>query len=113
MLDIVIAAMLASAWAGEGGASAGPTTTAAQPAATLGQPAAPPNKDIVVKGEKPKERRMICRTETPTGSSFPKRICRSLAQIEDDRAKSMKLVNEAARMQALQVRPDISDNTKN
>ena len=106
MFDIAIAAMLAAAWGGEGGVSAGPTTTAAQPGTTVGQPAAPPNKDIVVKGEKPKERRMICRTETPTGSSFPKRICRSLAQIEEERAKSVKLVDEAGRIQALQGQRD-------
>jgi len=59
MLDIVAAVMLASA-AGQ----------AVQPAATAGQAAATPNPDIVVRGEKAKERRLVCRTETPTGSSF-------------------------------------------
>jgi hypothetical protein len=101
MLDIVAAVMLASA-AGQ----------AVQPAATAGQAAATPNPDIVVRGEKAKERRLVCRTETPTGSSFPKRICRTAAQIEQERAEGSKLMEDASRIQALQVRRDSSDSPK-
>jgi hypothetical protein len=43
-----------------------------------------PTPDIVVEGEVPKERRRVCEMETVTGSIMPKRVCRTVAQIEED-----------------------------
>jgi hypothetical protein len=40
--------------------------------------------DIVVEGEVPEERRRVCEMQTTTGSIMPKRVCRTVAQIEED-----------------------------
>ena len=40
--------------------------------------------DIVVEGEVPPEQRRVCQMETTTGSIMPRRVCRTVAQIEED-----------------------------
>lgn len=42
------------------------------------------DQEIVVEGEVPKEKRRVCEMRTGTGSIMPKRVCRTLAQIEED-----------------------------
>ena len=96
MLAMFIAAMLAA--------------TAAQATSTV--PAGTPGGDVVVKGEKPKELRRICRTETPTGSSFSKRICRTVAEIEEQRAQSARFTDEVSRIQTLQQTTDRDNGPK-
>jgi hypothetical protein len=85
MLGLAVAAMLAIA-----------ADKGSQPAV-----AAAPG-DIVVKGEKAKEKRLTCRTETPTGSSFARRVCRTASQIEEQQAQSAKFMEEADRIHTLQ-----------
>ena len=43
-----------------------------------------PTPDIIVEGEVPKEQRRVCEMQTTTGSIMPKRVCRTVAQIEED-----------------------------
>ena len=38
--------------------------------------------EIVVEGETDKEKRRVCETRATTGSIMPKRVCRTVAQIE-------------------------------
>jgi len=40
---------------------------------------------------KPDKERKVCRTETATGSVMPKRICRTVAQIEEDQLRAEQL----------------------
>jgi hypothetical protein len=42
------------------------------------------DEEFVVEGEVPKEKRKICEMRTSTGSIVPKRVCRTVAQIEED-----------------------------
>ena len=74
---------------------------AATPAApqSPGQPAQP--APIVVQGQQVPEKRVVCGMETPTGSLFAKKVCRTVVQIEHNRAESAKLVEEASRIQTL------------
>src|SRR4051812_16352614 len=44
-----------------------------------------------------KSEEMICRTEQVTGSRFPKRICRSRAEIEQKRADDQERVRDNQR----------------
>jgi len=44
--------------------------------------------------EQPKRSRLICRRETPIGSHRRIKICRSIAQIEDDRDHAERYVRE-------------------
>ena len=44
----------------------------------------PADDEIIVEGEVPKERRRVCEMQTATGSIMPKRVCRTVAQIEED-----------------------------
>jgi hypothetical protein len=43
-----------------------------------------PTPEIIVEGEVPKEQRRVCEMQTTTGSIMPKRVCRTVAQIEED-----------------------------
>lgn len=54
---------------------------AAAPGATDGDT---PTPDIVVEGEVPREQRRVCEMQTTTGSIMPRRVCRTVAQIEED-----------------------------
>jgi hypothetical protein len=47
-------------------------------------PAAGDDEEIVVEGEVPKEKRKVCEMRTSTGSIVPKRVCRTVVQIEED-----------------------------
>jgi hypothetical protein len=40
--------------------------------------------------DEPKEK-LICKRETPVGSTIPKRTCRTMAQIEQDRRDAQKI----------------------
>ena len=42
------------------------------------------DSEIIVEGEVPKERRRVCEMQTTTGSIMPRRVCRTVAQIEED-----------------------------
>ena len=44
----------------------------------------PEDGEIIVEGEVPKEQRRVCEMQTTTGSIMPKRVCRTVAQIEED-----------------------------
>ena len=105
MLGLVISVLLAYATE-EMDQSVAPQT--AGPAGAQ----ATPGDDIVVKGDRPKERRRICRNETATGTSFSKRVCRSVAEIEEQRAQSVKLMDEVGRIQTLQQTTDKSNLPK-
>lgn len=70
---------------------------------TASVPQAPP---IVIQGEKPREQRRVCSMETPTGSLFAKRICRTVVEIETNRQQSAKLMDEAGRIPGLQMYRD-------
>lgn len=52
--------------------------------ATAAEPPVEGDGEIVVEGEVPKERRRVCEVQTTTGSIMPKRVCRTVAQIEED-----------------------------
>lgn len=43
-----------------------------------------PTPDIVVEGEVPEKQRKVCEMQTTTGSIMPRRVCRTVAQIEED-----------------------------
>jgi len=45
---------------------------------------AAPGTEQSASDAKPKKERKICRSETATGSVMPKRVCRTVAQIEED-----------------------------
>jgi hypothetical protein len=65
-------------------------------------PAAPAAADdasgeIVVEGEVPKEKRRVCETRATTGSIMPKRVCRTVAQIEQDTAAARESLDQANR----------------
>jgi len=76
-LGIVSTGALAQSDSMASQASTGPTgeTAAAED---------PPEGEIIVEGEVPEERRRVCETTTTTGSIMPKRVCRTVAQIEED-----------------------------
>jgi hypothetical protein len=59
--------------------------------------AADGGEEIVVEGEVPKERRKICTTRTETGSIVPKRVCRTVAQIEADELAARESVDRMNR----------------
>lgn len=61
-------------------AQAGSPPPATQPA----EPEDTKTPDIVVEGEVPPEQRRVCQMETTTGSIMPRRVCRTVAQIEED-----------------------------
>jgi hypothetical protein len=42
------------------------------------------DEEIVVEGEVPKDKRRVCEMRTATGSIRPKRVCRTVAQIEQE-----------------------------
>jgi hypothetical protein len=83
MMRLVAACLLLAVASGEAHGQA----DRALPAADAGQPAPPeepPEDEIVVEAEVPKERRRICEMRTETGSIIPRRVCRTVAQIEED-----------------------------
>jgi hypothetical protein len=62
---------------------------AAEPAATAA-PVAAAKTDQDKAGPDPKEK-LICKRQVATGSSLPKRVCRTLAQIEQDKVDAKKM----------------------
>ena len=56
-----------------------------------------PDEEIVVEGEVPKEKRKICTMRTDTGSIMPKRVCRTVAQIEADERAARDMVDRINR----------------
>ena len=55
------------------------------------------DEEIVVEGEVPKEKRKICTMRTDTGSIMPKRVCRTVAQIEADERAARDMVDRLNR----------------
>lgn len=49
---------------------------------------------------KPDKQRKICRTETATGSVMPKRVCRTVEQIEEDERNAERFRDQQNRMGA-------------
>jgi hypothetical protein len=86
MTRLVAASLLLAIASGEALGQPDPAA-GGSPAADAGQPAPSedqPEDEIVVEGEVPKERRRICEMRTDTGSIIPRRVCRTVAQIEED-----------------------------
>jgi hypothetical protein len=44
--------------------------------------------------------RKVCRTETRTGSNMPRRVCRTVAQMEDDERRAEQFRDQQNRMGA-------------
>ena len=55
----------------------------AEPAAPRVQADDTRTPDILVEGEVPKEQRRVCEMQTTTGSIMPKRVCRTVAEIDE------------------------------
>ena len=49
---------------------------------------------------KPKKERKVCRSETATGSVMPKRVCRTVAQMEEDERNAEQFRDRQNRMGA-------------
>lgn len=82
MKSLPVALLFLATISGSALAQSGP---AAPPTANQGaQSADDDDEEIVVEGEVPKEKRKICEMRTSTGSIVPKRVCRTVAQIEED-----------------------------
>jgi hypothetical protein len=79
VLSLLVASHGAAAQADQGAAQA-----SAEPASPATPDADTPTPDIVVEGEVPKEQRRVCEMQTTTGSIMPKRVCRTVAQVEED-----------------------------
>ena len=69
--------------------SAPPAAPAADP-----PPQREPDDDIVVEGEVPERQRRVCETRVATGSIMPKRVCRTVAQIEQERRRTERDMDE-------------------
>ena len=61
----------------------------AVPAQEQAVPAAKPQDEIVVKGEKDKRARKVCKRATPTGSLMPKVTCRTAGEWEVARERDV------------------------
>jgi hypothetical protein len=48
---------------------------------------------------KPEDERLICKRERVTGTNFKRRVCRTRAQIEAARRKSLEFANELDQLQ--------------
>ena len=57
-------------------------------------PAAPSAAEADAKQDK---QRKVCRTETATGSVMPKRVCRTVAQIEEDQRNAERFRDQQNR----------------
>ena len=66
------------------------------PAAPLETPAA----DEAAEAKPAKKPRKICRSETATGSVMPKRVCRTVAQMEEDERNAEQFRDRQNRMGA-------------
>jgi hypothetical protein len=73
---------------------AGPALAAADDAA----PAEQPSEQAA--DAKPAKQRRVCRTETATGSVMPKRVCRTVEQIEEDQRRAAEYRDRQNRMGA-------------
>jgi len=76
--------LLASTAAAAAQADQGAPPASAEPSPPAAQDDDTSTPDIVVEGEVPKEQRRVCEVQTTTGSIMPKRVCRTVAQIEED-----------------------------
>ena len=65
----------------DSGAGPAPAAAAEGTPTPSGEEQAP--DEIVVEGEVPKERQRVCTMETTTGSIMPRRVCRTVAQAEE------------------------------
>jgi hypothetical protein len=55
------------------------------------------DQEIVVEGEVPKEKRRVCETRVQTGSIMPKRVCRTVAQAEEEREAAHEAMERISR----------------
>ena len=87
---------------------------AAALAGAFESPLPPPagTESITITGVKPKDQRKVCRTETPTGSIMSKRICKTVAEWEAQRAASRRAIDELSR-QAYQRQIDLMRKQQN
>jgi hypothetical protein len=53
--------------------------------------------DIVVEGDVPKNKRKVCETRTSTGSIVPRRVCRTVAQVEEDERAARDAIDSVNR----------------
>ena len=85
-IALLFAALTAS------GAAAQADQARPQPASppAVETPAAEDDEKIVVEGELPDEKRKVCEVRTSTGSIMPKRVCRTVAQIERDQRAALE-----------------------
>jgi hypothetical protein len=74
---------------------------AAPPAAAQSQSQPAQSTPIVVQGQQDKEKRVVCEMETPTGSLFGKKVCRTVAAIDQNHQQSVKFMDEGSRIQTL------------
>ena len=79
MHRVWLALVLMLAAPGVAAAQAAPTEREGETVATE-----EPEDEIIVEGEVPKEQRRVCEMRTDTGSIIPKRVCRTVAQIEEE-----------------------------
>ena len=66
-------------------------------AANQAAPAEPTTEQPAPEATPAKERK-VCRTETATGSVMPKRVCRTVAQIEEDQRNAERFRDQQNRM---------------
>ena len=82
--------------------------TLASPVPAAGSTEVPPaanaqqTRPIVVTGKPEKQNRIVCSIETPTGSVFARKICRTFEDVDENRAESAKFMDEGSRIQTLQ-----------
>jgi hypothetical protein len=81
-------------------ASGGPALADQTPAqSAAGEAPAPEAEDptIVVEGETSKDKRRVCETRVSTGSIMPKRVCRTVAQIEQEERVAREAIERTNR----------------
>ena len=66
-------------------------------AANQAAPAEQASEQAAAEDAKPKQRK-ICRTETATGSVMPKRVCRTVEQVEQDQRNAERFRDQQNRM---------------
>ena len=72
-------------------------TATAAPVAEPPPAASDGDEPIVVEGELPKDKRRVCENRVQTGSIMPKRVCRTVAQAEEERQAALELTERIKR----------------
>ncbi|MCB2049634.1 MAG: hypothetical protein KDE32_15640 [Novosphingobium sp.] len=58
-----------------------------------------PEAEVVVKGARDPKMRKVCKTVTSTGSITPKRVCQTVAEIEQRQAEAERMLERARSQQ--------------